>query len=486
MKKVDYTTAAPNEGEVDLTKVQVENVVEPNQGSTNPQSLDNTATSDEEAADATGEQVTANTEATDGGDAAAPTAIESDEATTDTTESNDAVQGGENTSAGQDPQAQATGAGPEESKSGKKSAGKKAASVPKNTKPAPDYSLNYSDEKKKELERVTRVGDAEIKRVLNDSHFHAIPNDDSSNAFINLTKAAMDGVSFKTPEVNRKHGKDETSTGESLMKHYPHHPFIVITEKMAEAAGIKVKRFSNDDPTKPFNGSGYTLIILDGNGRCNFLLGLEGGPKEWPDVYAIFPPKNRAGYYDIPKSLEVMNTKVTVWKTSDYLIKRILEEGVKSHKGWKAINQLVQKGYNYQAACELMTLRSDRITQNEITSGDAKRIFLHFDSAVKIHKSLVKRFCEGDKDKTLKTKAFPAKVSELWLDLQAKKGDAPATDYMIEFINQFPQDKVKEIWDAKGYKGDDGAKVTKDAVRIGILETQFNEYLKQHPFDTED
>ena len=48
------------------------------------------------------------------------------------------------------------------------------------------------------------------------------------------------------------------------------------------------------------------------------------------------------------------------------------------------------------------------------------------------------------------------------------------------------QDKVKEIWDAKGYKGDDGAKVTKDAVRIGILETQFNEYLKQHPFDTED
>ena len=122
----------------------------------------------------------------------------------------------------------------------------------------------------------------------------------------------------------------------------------------------------------------------------------------------------------------------------------------------------------------------------QIKEKNAKRIFLHFDSAVKIHKSLVKRFCEGDKDKTLKTKAFPAKVSELWLDLQAKKGDAPATDYMIEFINQFPQDKVKEIWDAKGYKGDDGAKVTKDAVRIGILETQFNEYLKQHPFDTED
>lgn len=483
MKKQDLTSAAPTEGEMDLTKAQVENVAEPTQGSTNPLSPDDTVASDEEAADATSKQVPANTKATDAGDAAAPTAGKGKDATADTTESDTTPRDGK-MSAGQDEQGQATsGASPEEQKSGKKSAGKKAASVPKNTKPAPDYSLNYSDEKKKELERVTKVGDAEIKRVREDPRFPTIPFGD--NAMINLKEAALNGVGFKTPEVNRKHGKDETSTGESLMKHNPHHPFIVITEKMAEAAGIKVKRFSNDDPTKPFNG-GYTLIILDGNGRCNFLLGLEGGPKEWPDVYAIFPPKNRAGYYDIPKSLEVMNTKVTVWKTSDYLIKRILEEGVKSHKGWKAINQLVQKGYNYQAACELMTLRTDRITQNEITSGDAKRIFLHYDSAVRIHNTLVKRFCEGDKDKTLKTKAFPAKVSELWLDLQAKKGDAPATDYMIEFINQFPQDKVKEIWDAKGYKGDDGAKVTKDAVRIGILETQFNEYLKQHPFDTED
>ena len=480
MAKDQFFAAAPNAGEVDLNKAQVENVAEPTQGSTN-QSPDDTVASDEEAADATSEQVQASTEATDG-DAETPTAGEGKDATADTTESEKAVQGDEKMSAEQDSQAQAsTGASPEEQKSGKK----KGATKPKNTKAAPDYSLNYSDEKKKDLERVTKVGDAEIKRVREDPRFPTIPFGD--NALINLKEAALNGgVRFKTPEVNRKHGKDETSTGESLMKYHPHHPFIVITEKMAEAAGIKVIRFSNDDPNKPFNGKGNTLIILDGNGRCNFLLGLEGGPEKWPDVYAIFPPKNSAGYYDIPKSLEVMNSQVTVWKTCDYLIKRILEEGVKSHKGWKAINQLVQKGYNYQAACELMTLRSDRITQNEITSGDAKRIFLHFDSAVKIHKSLVKRFCEGDKDKTLKTKAFPAKVSELWLDLQAKKGDAPATDYMIEFINQFPQDKVKEIWDAKGYKGDDGAKVTKDAVRIGILETQFNEYLKQHPFDTED
>lgn len=92
-KEIRNFAAAPTEGEMDLTKAQVENVAEPIQGSPEPQSPDDTAASDEEAPIVVnGEQVQANTEATDGGDAAAPTAIESDEATTDTTESNDAIQ----------------------------------------------------------------------------------------------------------------------------------------------------------------------------------------------------------------------------------------------------------------------------------------------------------------------------------------------------------------------------------------------------------
>ena len=117
-------------------------------------------------------------------------------------------------------------------------------------------------------------------------------------------------------------------------------------------------------------------------------------------------------------------------------------------------------------------------------SGDAKKIFLHYDSAVKIHNALVKKFSEGD-DKTLKTKAFPAKISELWLPLSSKSGDEKATEYMVAFINQFPQNKVKDIWEAKGKKGEDGVRITKDAIRIGILETEFNTYMEQHPFGSE-
>lgn len=471
MANENFDQTALYEGkELDPGQVQVENLAKPSSTL-----LEEAASRNEDAnASNSDELVQASTEATDG-DAAAPT--EGKDATADTTESENAVQGDEKTSTEQDSQAQATpGAGPEEKKDGKK-----ATKKTKNSKAAPDYSLNYSDEQKKELERVTKVVDAGIELVCEDSRFHAIRFGD--NAIINLKEAAMDDVSFKTPEVNRKHGKDEASTGESLMKYGPQHPFIVITEQMAEAVGIKVTRFANDDPMKPVV-PGYTLIILDGNGRCNFLLGLEGGPKNWPDVYAVFPTKNSAGYYDIPKSFEVMNTQVTVWKPGDLMIKRILEEGAKCHPGWKAIKKLEQKGYKYQAACELMTLRTDRVTTNEITSGAAQTIFVHYKSAVKIHNALVKKFCEGD-DNTLKTKAFPAKVSELWLPLSSKSGDEKATEYMIAFIDQFPQDKVKEILKAKGKKGEDGVRVTKDAIRINILETEFNAYMEQHPFNTE-
>ncbi len=445
---------------------------EPIQGSPELQLPDDTSASDEETTTAANdEQIQASTEATDG-DAEAPTAGVGKDATADTTESENADQGDENTSAEQDSQAQAsTGVSPEEKKDVKK--------VTKKTKAASDYNLNYSDEQKKELERVTMVVGAEIERVRIDPRFHAIAFGD--NALIDLKGAAMDGVGFKTPEVNRKHGKDEASTGESLMKYGPQHPLIVITGKMAEALGLKVIRFSNDDPTKPIF-AGYTLIFLDGNGRMNHLLGLN--PKDWPNnVYAIFPTKNSAGYYDILKSYEVINTQVTVWKPGDWVTKRILEEGVKAHKGWTSINQLRQKGYNYQAACEAITLGTDRIIKTDIISGDANRIFLHYDSAVKIHNALVKKFSEGD-DNTLKTKAFPAKVSELWLPLSSKSGDEKATEYMIAFIDQFPQEQVKKIMEAKGSKKD-GVRVTKDAIRIGILETEFNAYMEKHPFNTE-
>ena len=114
-KEIKNFAVAPTEGEVELIKAQVENAVaEPNQGSPEFQLPGDTAASDEETTNAVnGEQLQASTEATEG-NSAVPT--EGNEATAaDTTESDNTVQGDENTSAEQDSQAQAT-TGSEEKK----------------------------------------------------------------------------------------------------------------------------------------------------------------------------------------------------------------------------------------------------------------------------------------------------------------------------------------------------------------------------------
>ena len=91
----DQTTLSKGK-DMDLGQAQVENVVaEPNLGSLNSPSQDDTAASDD--------QIQTSTETTYS--AAAPS--EGNEATSTTTESANAVQGDENTSAEQDSQAQA-------------------------------------------------------------------------------------------------------------------------------------------------------------------------------------------------------------------------------------------------------------------------------------------------------------------------------------------------------------------------------------------
>ena len=289
----------------------------------------------------------------------------------------------------------------------------------------------------------------------------------------------MDGVTGYTPEVNRKHGRDEKSTGDSLIMHGPQHPFIIITKRMADAAGISFTRFANDPhPENPIDDD-YAIIYVDGNGRKNYLLTKD--PKDWPNVYAIFPTKNSAGLYDLRKDIEIINTQVTVWKACDFVIKRILEEGIKAHEGWKEINKLQQNGYNYQAACEAMTLGTDRITKSEINSGDAEEIFSHYESAKTVHEALVAKFGEGD-DNTLKTKAFPAEVSRLWQKLQKKKGDEVATEHFVKFIDAIPGSKVNEILVAKS-KEVKGARISKDEHRIMILKQEFKEFMKKNPLN---
>ena len=476
MKKVDFTTDAPNAGEVDLGQVQVENVAEPIQGSPEPQSPDDTAASDEEASTASSdEQVQASTEATDGGDAAAPTAIESDEATTDTTESNDAVQGGENTSAGQNPQAQATGAGPEEKKDGK--------NATKKTKNSKDkkYTLEYPDSDKAVLKVVTDVFNAEIERFIKDPNSFATPYNGGKNAIVDITQGVRNG-SYKVAGFaeNRIHGKDEKTTGESLMTYQPQHPLIIMTRKMAEAAGLTPTLLPSDKSGSLTDK--HVIIPFDGGGRLDFLQSIE--PEKWPPLFGVFPTADMNGLFNPRKLLEIINTQVKTWDTPNFLVKRIMEEGKDGHQGWQSIQNLIHKGYNYQAACELMTLKTDRIPKSVINNGKSEDVFKHHEQAVRIHNALVKQFGEGD-DKTLKTKVFPAEISKIWDKLRDMVGVKTATEHVLKFINQLTSGQVQEITNAKS-KDVGGGTISKDENRISLLKKAFEDFMAKNPIDSKE
>ena len=330
-----------------------------------------------------------------------------------------------------------------------------------------DYKPKYSDQELLKLTPLTEVCEQEITRVISDLNTGAVPYANGSNCLIDLRKVHP---YLYTPQVNRLHGTDQKKTGDSLMSYGSQHLLLVVTVKIAVAAGLVPEHFGNaPDKTQPVSEHGF--VFLDGNGRVNYLMGIP--VDEWPEVYAVFPSKDSAGFYDINKIFDIINTQVSVWKTQDMVQKRLLMDGGNAHPGWKMIQELVnKKKYKYQAACQLATLDTDRVNKTRVTTGDANDVFSHYDSAKKIFDVLVIKF--GEDTDTLKTKEFTKEVSTLWKKLQKKYGDDLATDYFLDFLsNSLADVKVKEINEAKSVKGG----ISKDEKRKSILNNEFSNFI---------
>ena len=328
------------------------------------------------------------------------------------------------------------------------------------------YKPAYSEQKRIELEYVSRVSKEAIESTINNPDIPTVSYGD--NCLIDLKTAYKNGINLLTPDVNRLHGKDKQSTGESIRMYGAQRHLLVITKGMADAAGIDVSRFLNDSRTGDYKD--IDLVLIDGNGRIDYVLGLEeeDRPRLWasfiePDAYELYNPR---------KDMEIINTELSKWKTPDMLQKRLLEDGENAHEGWKFIKALTNKGYHYQSACETGTLGTDRIKVGVVNNGDPLVVFKYFESAKKIHEALVEKFGEGD-DKMLKTKEFPKEVSTLWHKLEKKLGEEQATKVFLKFINGFKQEKVDKMLEFKSEKG----KESKDAKRIRTLDEQFNQFI---------
>ena len=229
-----------------------------------------------------------------------------------------------------------------------------------------NYKPVYTDSKKVELQKVTEVFKEELARIIADDNIPTFTYGDGHNCVIDLTEFVRKGGEVVTPKVNREHGKDMGKTGDSTKMYGAQQLLLCITKKVADTAGIEVERFSNDKSTAPISEN--ALVLENGSGRFNYLYGLEEADR--PQYFATLTEPDAHGYYNPRKAMEVINTERLMWKTQDMMVKRQLEDGQTAHSGWNEIQKLIKKGYLYQAACQAMTLSTDRITSKNVTVGD--------------------------------------------------------------------------------------------------------------------
>lgn len=343
-------------------------------------------------------------------------------------------------------------------------------------KPASEYKPDYSgdDAKKQLLEAQTKEVEQEIANIVNNAQMYGAVKV-GENVVIDLKEAVKNGIHVYGMEVNREHGKDEQKTGASLFEDGAQMFLTVVTCKVAKLYGIGIKNLTNDKDQghKPQDED---LVLIDGHGRIDFLMQYD--VDEWNVIYAHFPAKDRLGNYNICKAMEAINVNLKAWTTSNFVQKRILQDGSNAHKGWKRINDLLNRGYNYQAACQLTTLAKDRVAKNEVISGKDSEIFTDYDDAIKVSEALINCFGEGA-DKVVKTKVFTKEISILWRKLVKEFGNEKATEYFLDFLKGLPQDKVVEIKNAK--KTANG--VSKDENRKKILNEEFDNFVSINKID---
>lgn len=334
---------------------------------------------------------------------------------------------------------------------------------------AVEQTNTQENNKEANLKEFTEFCEYEMLRVKEQypNSVSTFPNGDVAS--LNLKGLKDAGVEFYGLGVNRTHGTDEQKTGRSILENGAQQSLIVITVQMAEKAGIKVERFTKDpNKDKPINSDGF--VVVDGHGRVDFLQTIQ----EWPLIMGHFPMKDKDGYYNFAKAFTEININVSKWKTQDMVAKRQIEDGVNTHEGWVMINDLVSKGYKYQAACQLATLKPDRLTARQVANGDESEFFGNIEYGKRIHKALKDRFGEGD-DKTIKTKEFTKEIVLSLVRLINRQGIGWATDMMEKFINTLPDKEVEEIKNAKSTKVQ-----RKDEKRKQILDKAFSFFLGQN------
>ena len=257
---------------------------------------------------------------------------------------------------------------------------------------------------------------------------------------------------------------------------------LVIPGTVAVKMGYAVEDFEGN--RIPEDQLVRTVVIVDGQTRY---MAIKKIMKEHPDkapanAFAYFP----TNWTDLTKMLQAINLKVFTWKNSDYITGVIGLDSIdkETKAALKYVQALERLGYNYTAACELVTLHKGIIKKPGLVkamSGTTDK--LKFDDAkygIEIHKAAQGKFAAKNED-VLMNKAVPEFVIDKWNVVCNDLSKKEATAYMVAFFNSLSGDKIKEIVSPSGYKR--GCGKSKASFVTGLFNDAFDKFAANHPLE---
>ena len=256
---------------------------------------------------------------------------------------------------------------------------------------------------------------------------------------------------------------------------------LVIPATVAVRFGYKVTNF--DGNPIPDDKLCMTIVIIDGQTRYSAIRKIrkENPDKKVPGLYAYFP----LNWVKLDKMLQAINLKVFTWSNSDFMTGVISNANVDepTKTALKYIQNLETKGYNYTAACELVTLKKGIIRKGPLVKAMSEEKpqldFSLSEFGIDIHRVAITKFI-GKYENALKNKTVPELIIAKWEKSCKELSQKEATEYIKSFLGGLASDELVEMESPSEYKRGCGKK--KEVFVRKQFEKSFQNFQKNNPY----
>lgn len=256
---------------------------------------------------------------------------------------------------------------------------------------------------------------------------------------------------------------------------------LVIPATVAVHFGYKVTDF--DGNPIPDNKLSITIVIIDGQTRYSAIRKIrkDNPDKKVPRLYAYFP----LHWVELDKMLQAINLKVFTWSNSDFMTGVLGNANISdaTKAALMYIQNLETKGYNYTAACELVTQKKGIIRKNPLVKAMSEKVpqldFSLSEFGIGIHRVAITKFV-GKYENALRNKTVPELIIDKWEKSCKELSQKEATEYIKSFLYRLSSEEIVEMDSPSEYKRGCGKK--KEVFVKKQFEKSFQAFLKDNPY----